>query len=145
MRAFYGFVFPSPARIHHSMLATLTTNNALPTRGSLQFSQTHRMCVRERVFGTLQPRIKQGCGSGSRIWKRKRWKRSFFCGSGTAKILPLPLPHRLFDLESNMAKKFCPFPNVDLSGEVALSLNERATSVARENEIKHNQHPWHSS
>jgi len=27
------------------------------------------------------------CGSGS-------WKRSFFCGSGSAKILPLPLPHR---------------------------------------------------
>jgi len=43
------------------------------------------------------------------------WKRSFFCGSGSgnAKILPLPLPHRLFDLESNLAKKFCPFPNVD--------------------------------
>ena len=45
-------------------------------------------------------------------------KRSFFCGSGSAKILPLP--HRLFDLVSNLAKKFCPFPNVDLSGEVAL-------------------------
>jgi len=57
----------------------------------------------------------QGCGSGS--WK---WKWSFFCGSGSAKILPLPLPHRLFDLESNLAKTFCPFPNVDLSGEVAL-------------------------
>ena len=42
---------------------------------------------------------------------RKRWKRSFFCGS--AKNLPLPLPHRLFDLKSNLAKKFCPFPNVD--------------------------------
>jgi len=41
-------------------------------------------------------------------------------GRGTAKILSLPLPHRLFDLESNLAKKFCPFPNVDLSGEVAL-------------------------
>ena len=38
-------------------------------------------------------------------------KRSFFCGS--AKNLPLPLPHRLFDLKSNLAKKFCPFPNVD--------------------------------
>ena len=59
----------------------------------------------------------QGCGSGS--WKRKWWKQSFFCGSGSAKILPLPVPHRLFDLESNLAKKFCPFPNVDLSGEVA--------------------------
>ena len=53
----------------------------------------------------------QGCGSGS--WKRKRWKRSFFCGSGSAKILPLPLPHRLFDFKSNLAKKFCPFPNLD--------------------------------
>jgi len=49
---------------------------------------------------------KQVCGSGS--WK---WKRSFFCGSGSAKILPLP--HRLSNLESNLAKKFCPFPNVD--------------------------------
>jgi len=57
----------------------------------------------------------QGCGSGS-------WKRFFSCGSGSAKIplLPLPLPHRLFDLESNLAKKFCPFLNVELSGEVAL-------------------------
>jgi len=40
------------------------------------------------------------------------------CGSGSAKILPLPLPQKLFDLESNLAKKFCPFPNVDLSGEL---------------------------
>jgi len=47
---------------------------------------------------------KQGCGSGS-------WKRSFFCGSGSAKILPLP--HRLFDLKRNLAQKFCPFPDVD--------------------------------
>ena len=30
-----------------------------------------------------------------------------------AKNLPLPLPHRLFDLKSNLAKKFCPFSNVD--------------------------------
>ena len=38
----------------------------------------------------------QGCGSGSRSWKRKRWKRFFFCGSGSrsAKNPPLPLPHR---------------------------------------------------
>ena len=49
------------------------------------------------------------------MWKRKQ---SFFCESGSAKILLLP--HRLFDLESNLAKTFCPFPNVDLSGEVAL-------------------------
>ena len=33
--------------------------------------------------------------------------------SGRTKILPLPLPYRLFDLKSNLAKKFCPFPNVD--------------------------------
>ena len=26
--------------------------------------------------------------------KRKRWKRYFFCGSGSAKNPPLPLPHR---------------------------------------------------
>jgi len=74
----------------------------------------------------------QGCGSGS--WKR--WKRSFFCGS--AKILPLPLLHRLFDLKSKLAKKFCPFPNVDQTVKLHKSLNERAISVARENEIKHN-------
>ena len=35
------------------------------------------------------------------------------CGSGSAKILLLPLPHWLFDLNSNLAKKFCSFPNVD--------------------------------
>ena len=51
------------------------------------------------------------CGSGSRSWKRKRWKRFFFCGSGSAKILPLP--HSLFDLKSNLVKMFCPFSNVD--------------------------------
>ena len=34
-------------------------------------------------------------------------------GSGRTKILPLPLPYRLFDLKSNLAKKFCLFPNVD--------------------------------
>ena len=33
------------------------------------------------------------------------------CGSG--RIFALPLPHRLFDLKSNLAKKFCPFPHVD--------------------------------
>ena len=43
------------------------------------------------------------------------WKRSFFCGSGSAKILLLP--HRLFYLKSKLAKKFCPFHNV---GEVLL-------------------------
>ena len=38
-----------------------------------------------------------------------------FCesGGGSAKNLPLPLPHRLFELKSNLAKKFCPFSNVD--------------------------------
>jgi len=51
-------------------------------------------------------RFNQGYGSGS-------WKRSFFCGSGSAKILPLGLPHRLFDLKINLAKKFCPFSNED--------------------------------
>ena len=58
------------------------------------------------------------------MWKRKLEAEAvetvLFCGSGSAKILPLPLPHSLFDLESNLAKKFYPFPNVDLSGEVAL-------------------------
>jgi len=28
------------------------------------------------------------------LWNRKLWKQSFFCGSGSSKILPLPLPHR---------------------------------------------------
>jgi len=60
------------------------------------------------------------------MWKRKLEAE---VGSGpfsmeaearSAKILPLPLTHRLFDLESNLAKKFCSFPNVDLSVEVAL-------------------------
>ena len=41
------------------------------------------------------------------MWKRKR---SFFCGSGSAKNLSLPLSHRLFDLKSNLAQKFCRFP-----------------------------------
>ena len=62
----------------------------------------------------VSPQIKiWGVQAGMR--KRKRWKRSFFCGSGSRseKILPLPLPHRLFDLKSNLAKKFCPFSNVD--------------------------------
>ena len=36
----------------------------------------------------------------------------FFCESGSTKILSLPLPHRLFDLKSNLAKKFCPFSDV---------------------------------
>ena len=49
-------------------------------------------------------RFHLGCGSGS-------WKRSFFCRSGSAKNLPLP--YRLFDLKSNLAKKLFPFPNVD--------------------------------
>jgi len=35
------------------------------------------------------------------------------CGRGSAKILLLLLPHRLFDLKSKLAKKFCPCPNVD--------------------------------
>jgi len=52
------------------------------------------------------------------VFKPGMRKRSFFFASGSAKILPLP--HRLFDLESNFVKKFCSFPNVDLSGEVAL-------------------------
>ena len=33
------------------------------------------------------------------LWKRKREN--------------LSLSHRLFDLKSNLAKKFCPFPDVD--------------------------------
>ena len=35
------------------------------------------------------------------------------CGNGGAKNLPLPLPHGLFDLKSDLAKTFCPFPDVD--------------------------------
>ena len=54
---------------------------------------SHIMKLWERV---IEARIRQGCGSRSEIWKR-----SFFCGSGSAKNLPLSLPHRLFDLKSN--------------------------------------------
>ena len=42
-----------------------------------------------------------------------RYGSSQGCGSGRAKILPLPLLHRLFDLKSYLAKKFCSFPRVD--------------------------------
>jgi len=63
--------------------------------------------IGEDLSGQLSS--EQGCGRGS--WKRKRWKRSFFCES--AKILPLPLPHRLFDLKSNLEKNTCLFPDVD--------------------------------
>ena len=35
--------------------------------------------------------------------------RSFFCRRGRAKILPFPLPHKLFDLKRNLAKKLFPF------------------------------------
>jgi len=34
-------------------------------------------------------------------------------GCGSAKILPLTLPHSLIDLNSNLAKTFCPLPDVD--------------------------------
>jgi len=46
-------------------------------------------------------------------WISGMWKQSFFCGSGSVKIVLLPLPHRLFDLKINLAKTFCPFPDVD--------------------------------
>ena len=46
------------------------------------------------------------------------WKRSFLCGSRSAKNLPLP--HRLFDLKRNLAKKFFSVYRCGLSGEVAL-------------------------
>ena len=42
--------------------------------------------------------------------KRKQCKRSFICGSGSAKILLLPLPHRLFDLRVTWRKSFAHFP-----------------------------------
>ena len=32
----------------------------------------------------------------AKLWKRS--KRSFFCGCGSAKNLPLPLPHKLLDI-----------------------------------------------
>ena len=40
----------------------------------------------------LLPSIFRKIAAG--MWKRKRWKRYFFCGSGSAKNPPLPLPHR---------------------------------------------------
>ena len=59
-------------------------------------------------------------------------------GSGSTKILPLPLPHRLFDLKSNLAKNFVHFAMWIKRGSCTISLNGRAISIARENEIKHN-------
>ena len=38
------------------------------------------------------------------------WKRSFFLEAEARKFYRF---HRLFDLKSNYAKKFCPFPDVD--------------------------------
>ena len=67
--------------------------------------QTRAPHTHSQKWNRLPWDLNQGCGS----WKW--WKRSFFCGS--AKLLPLPLPHRLFDLKSNLVKKFCSFPNVD--------------------------------
>ena len=48
-------------------------------------------------------------------------KWSLFCRSRSTKILSLLLPHKLFNLKSNLAKKFCPFPNV---GKVLLLLTD---------------------
>ena len=67
--------------------------------------------LKQQQLEVLRRCCNQECGSGS--WKRKRWKQSFFCGSGSEKNLSLPFPHRLFDLKSNLAETFCPFPNVD--------------------------------
>jgi len=67
-----------------------------------QFEHPSRVCFRD-----VKAEAKAGSGNGgSGSWKRKRWKRK----RGNP---PLPLPHRLFHLESNLAKKFCLFPNVD--------------------------------
>ena len=52
---------------------------------------------RDDLSFVRNPYLVQGCGSGSR----------------SAKIPPLSLSHRLFNLKSNLAKRFCPFPNVD--------------------------------
>ena len=60
----------------------------------------------EKRIRKFREKLKSQAG----MWKR--WKWSFFCGSGSTKNLPLALPHRLFDLKSLLAKKFCPFPNV---------------------------------
>jgi len=73
----------------------------------------------EAGSGSWKRKLEAEAGSGS--WKRKleaeavngSWKRSFLCESRSVKILPLPHPHKLFDLQINLAKKFCPFPNVD--------------------------------
>ena len=83
------------------------------------------------VAGDLSNRCKQGCGSGS--WKR--WKQCFLCGSGSrsATTLPFPPSHRLFDLKSNLAKKFCPFSDV---GEVLLLLPDPLRGMG------HGEGPW---
>ena len=78
----------------------------------------------------------------STLWtttsKPGMWKRSFFYGSRSAKILPLPLPHRLFDLRVTWPKSFVHFLMWIKRWSYTISLNERAISVARENKKKYN-------
>jgi len=57
-----------------------------------------------------------------------------FCGSRSVKILPLPLQHRLFDLKSNLAKKFVHFLMWIKRGSCAIRLY-RFYSLWRENKV----------
>ena len=56
--------------------------------------------LKQQQLEVLRRCCNQECGSGSGA-------------SGSEKNLSFPLPHRLFDLKSNLAETFCPFPNVD--------------------------------
>jgi len=54
----------------------------------VQFGKHHSRCkVILPSMVLSQQCCEPGCGNGS-------WKRFFFCGSGSAKILPLPFLHR---------------------------------------------------
>ena len=49
-------------------------------------------CTRSRTSPPTSVFFDAGFKPG--MWKQKRWKRSFFCGSRSAKNPPLLLPHR---------------------------------------------------
>jgi len=83
-------------------------------------------------------------GSGS--WNRNRWNRSFLSVEAEArKFYRFRFHIGYLTWRATWRKSFVDFPMWIKRWSCAISLNERAISVARENEIKHNLHPWRSS